>query len=61
MIIHLTRETMGWNLEEPTAMAMLSGVVMRMCGGFLSIFWRSDCEVSPVRSPTRISLARSGK
>ena len=34
-----------------------SGVVTTMCGGFLRIFWRSLCGVSPVRTQARISTS----
>ena len=32
-----------------------SGVVTRICGGRLSIFWRSDDGVSPVRTAVRMA------
>ena len=61
IIMYSTSLMIGWNFGDVIAIARLSGVVMRMCGGFRSIFCRSDCGVSPVRRPTRISCARSGK
>ena len=62
IIIHSTFETMGWNRGEEIAIAILSGVVIKMWGGFLNIFCLSDWGVSPVRSPTLIfPWALSGK
>ena len=36
-----------------------SGVVMRISGGFRSNFARSDCGVSPLRTPTRTGATSS--
>ena len=55
MIIHCRSCISGRKRFEAKAKPSDSGVVIRMCGGFRSIFWRSDCGVSPVRSPTLIS------
>ncbi|CAI8155737.1 MAG: Uncharacterised protein [Methanobacteriota archaeon] len=54
IISHSTFETIGWNLGEDIAIAILSGVVIRIWGGFRSIFCLSDCGVSPVLNPTLI-------
>ena len=61
MIMYATSDTIGWNRGDVMAMAKLSGVVMRIWGGLRSIFCRSDWDVSPVRRPTRISWALSGR
>ncbi len=45
--------------SEVSRMNSDSGVVTRMCGGVLRISWRSACEVSPVRTASRIGTSGS--
>ena len=60
MIMYSTSLTMGWNRGDVMAMARLSGVVMRIWGGLRSIFCRSDCEVSPVKTDPNFLGVQSG-
>ena len=45
------------DLSAVSRMKSDSGVVTRMCGGFLSICWRSDAGVSPVRTAVRMGAS----
>ena len=52
---HSTFLMASLNLGDARIRAIDSGVVMRMCGGWRTIFCLSFCGVSPERTATEIS------
>ena len=60
-ISHFRSFNRGRNLLDANASPRDSGVVIRICGGFLSILSRSFWGVSPVLSPTLMSWALPGR